>query len=484
MAAALVHLRAAMVSKKLLKERTRCYIITNDRNKPNIFTMKVNTPHLKNPQAKTQKATKPATDAPIANVGSAPASAAGTQPNDPHRQQAGKVIGVNISWARVRRHLDKLNKVVEDILGPLKKELSDTKSAEKTLADGFRTTTDHNGIEVKEPLTAGDRAALQEQVNAAAPKRAELEAKIKALSRERVRFSNKAPVALSIVCNELVQQLVEHAMHKVIVAKKKIVQIEHLHECGVESLPLYSLVRSLPSFIQTEQKIAADKKKKELDDLVNETREQVEKEFKKKFSDILPKKKKGPTETVVAPAELLAVACKNEAPDSKTTFRFYVSIVCRDVIKKNEAFAHVRVSTEIRVYLSKLLIELIHRLSSLIQLTTNAMKIKTVDHKAILKTVEQLLIDGHSPVEAITFKEVLVTDPEVLKIERAKRDAAKKAGTEYKIDVDKLGKIPKCVAVRTLTYDESSGFVALQKMVKEKLALFDNNKPKAAALKA
>ncbi len=167
------------------------------------------------------------------------------------RIQTNKAIGVSISAARARRHLDKLNlnAMLDSKIAELKALLATYKQAKNQLdtgkisyhvereVDGKKTT-----VEEVRDLTEPERAAAQKLVGELSGSTHELELKIAALSRERTRFSNEASIVLSIVCDELIQQLVSHTMDRVLLAKKKIIQVSHLHEQGIESLPLYPLV--------------------------------------------------------------------------------------------------------------------------------------------------------------------------------------------------------------------------------------------------
>lgn len=456
----------------------------------------------------TETAAEPvATEAP-ADVATAQPVTAVVEDAKTKRQQTSKTIGISISSARTRRHVDKLNlnKAVEEELTKLKVDLTAHDEAAALLTAGGHKKTeeyteevtkdDGNGNQVKEqvkktrevlvPLTAEETATLTATVARVAPMLAELHGKITALSRERVRFANDAPVALSIVCDKLIQQLIVHAMTKVLAAKKKIVQVSHLHEAGVEQLSLYPLIKSLPSFVQTSQDLAAAARTAEFEKAVKDAKEQAFKEFKKQYADVLPKKKKGQAAAVApAPAEPVAEQVtpvaeeEDDSADSKTTFKFYVSQVCKEVIKGNLAYTHVRISTDIRNYLSNLLIELIRRLSSLILLTTEDMKIKTVNDVAILNVVKKLLVDGHEPTETITFRQEQVPDPEAVKAELQKKEEAKKAGTEYKVDLEKLPKVAGYVAVRSVSY-ESSGYAQLAQEVADKLKVYREHSKETA----
>lgn len=404
------------------------------------------------------------------------------------RTQTNKAIGVSISAARARRHLDKLNLNLglDTMIGELKKETNAYKIAKAQLADKVTihtlcVETDGKKKTVHEtrPATDVELAAATATVNRLSANIKDYEMKITALSRERTRFSNEASIALSIVCEEVIQQVVTHTMDRVLANKKKIIQISHLHESGIESLPLYPLVENLPSFRTT-----ADRLAKAASLLASTTHDanllaQAEKDWKKKYS-VVTKKKKAVDEAnpvVVAEDAEVAEAAVEDAPeeeslDSKTSFRFYVHQVCKELVKTNPQYKAVRVSTEIRAYLSDLLVELIARLSGLVLLTAGSMKNKTVNDFAIMRTVESILIDGHVPTETIEYKEDQIKDPAVIKAEAAKRKEAHDAKLEYKaIAASQIPTIAGLIAVRKVVYP-TSGYPALSEKVKEKLAMY------------
>lgn len=428
------------------------------------------------------------------------------------RVQTNKAIGVNISAARARRHIDKLNlnAVLDKLIGELKSQLAPYKTAKTRLESGkaphwVEKEVEGKKVRVEEmfPLTDAERTAAQKVVTdfeaAEAPAKSlayTLEAKVAALSRERTRFSNEASIVLSIICDELVQQLVEHTMNRVLAAKKKIIQISHLHESGVESLSLYPLIKSLPSFTATASKLANELRLEGAKSTLAAALAQAEKEFKKKYNVHVPKKRKDVPNAVETPAaEPVAEPAAEEAhdaendeedaADSKTSFKFYVHQVCKELVKKDAKYKAVRVSTEIRGYLSDLLIEFIQRISPLVLLTANSMKNKTVNDVAILRTVESLLIDGHSAVETVELQPAKIPDPAVVKAELAKRDEEKKAGREYKINLEAVPKVDGFVAHRSIAF-MNSGYSALAVKVNEKLAIYNAlpQKEKAAVVAA
>ena len=427
------------------------------------------------------------------------------------RQQTSRAIGVSISAARTRRHIDRLNlnNKLDSMISDLRASLAEFNYAKTCLdsgkvKDAVQSEVEKDGKKVK-VVTYVDRVATEAETlkfKASVAKLgasvAKLELDASALGRERTRFSNDAAVVLSIVCDELIQQVTEHTMNRVLAAKKKIIQIEHLHATGIENITLYPLIKTLPTFLATSESLAATLLADTTTQNLAVALAQAERDFKKKYNVHLPKKKRDaedPAEPAEPAAVELAVAEpdvviddeEDDSADSKTSFRFYVGQVCKDMIKTDPRYKSVRVSTEIRGYLSDILVELIQRLSQLILLTAGNMKNKTINGAAILRTVEALIIDGHAAVETVDISDGLVADPAVVKAEQLKKDAAKKTTppTEYKIDFEKIPQVPGRFAVRTVKYP-TSGFAALEEKVQAKLVLYRHllSEKEAAALAA
>jgi hypothetical protein len=387
-----------------------------------------------------------------------------------HKQSKSEKAAVFISAARVRRHIDKLNlnSALDIMTHELKVSINSYKAAAADVEAGKLTG---------DALTAAKDLMAATDIDT-------LERKMVALSRERIRFSNEAAVVLAIICDEMVQQLAGAAMNHILATKKKIIYVQHLHEAGVEKLSLYPLFKTLPSFSAQAVAIAKATADDQRATALKEALTQGEKDFKKKYNVRVARKKVDPdaAKSEVKPEAVAEVAAEAEKPeakeededsdsDSKTSFKFYVDKVCKELVRREPKYSAIRVSTKIKVYLSDLVVEFIQRISPLVHLTAHLMKNKTINDIAILKTVEALLLDGHTGVETIELKECEVVDAEKLKAEQTKQAEEKKEGREYKFNVDDLPKVSGFTAVRTLTYPTAK-FNDLNAVVQQKLKLF------------
>ena len=466
-------------------------------------------PNAKNAQPKVATAeivvameTKPAEAAVVAEVVEAVAVEPSAEVASKAKAAPKKAVIITISVARTRRHLDKLNlnMVLESKIAEHKKELSLLESAETLLSSKkvsvvtIVEATDANGKVTKTKAEQTRDATEQELADAATtvavitPQKGSHKMHITALTRERTRFSFNAPVMLSIVCDEMIESLLDHTIDRALAGGKKIIQISHLHEAGVESLPLYSLFSKLPSFKANAEKLAAELSKSKSAEHDAALLSQAEKDFKKKYAACLPKVQKGPkvaadaskeekpAEAKVADAVKEAKDAADDSEDSKAAFKQYVTGICK-LLKSSEKYAEksIKFSNEIRSYLSDLVAEFIHRISSLVALTASSMKNKTINDVAVMRTIESIMIDGHSPVETIEFQDEQVRDPDFMKAEAARK---KTEGAAYKAPAE-IPKVAGKVAIRSVSYP-TSGYAALASKVTDK---FSKYKPSEEELK-
>ena len=376
-----------------------------------------------------------------------------------HRTQVTDAADIKISAARTRRHIDKLNinHCINEPIDAIRGQLDE----HKKLSEIDVGTLDAAGAEeLKKKLAAIDVPAL--------------ESKLAALTHERVRFSNTAPVVLSIICDELVREIAQHAMENVIAHKKKIIHIEHLHTPGIENISLYPLIKSLPSFAAKSEEHEKIRRQVEVDKEINIALTKVKKQLRKKFGRDVDQyfagdEKSGPKEPVEKPAPEEAQSDDDDGVDHKTSFKFYVNQICKSLVAENEKYKPIRISSEIKSYLSDLVVEFIKRVSPLVYLTTKSMKNKTANDAVILRVVEMLLVDSKPFKESIEFLEVEIPDPKILAT----------AKTDKSIDKKNIAKIKAYQANRKLSY--GSGYTELLQQVEHKLELYKSDPSQADA---
>lgn len=222
------------------------------------------------------------------------------------RKQLSKLLNINMSTSRVKRHMNVLNvnKAIYEEVASLK--------AERAKMNAKRDA---------KKITA-------------------VEEKIKLLENSKTRFSEKSDVALTVIVDELVRQLLTHAMDRMLLQDKKTVRPSHLLEEGIEMLSLYPLVRNLQC-------------------VVNPPKEYEKKQVRDKLS-----------------------------------FNHYIHEIGVSIKSSNEKYSNVKISGDIQQFGHMLVSQFIARLMPLVQLRIESMKVKTINESVILDTVRELLDDG------------------------------------------------------------------------------------------
>lgn len=375
--------------------------------------------------------------------------------------KASKQGPTNISTARTRRWLEKfgVNATITQRSKEIKEALKPYNEAKHLLENGERKL-DAEGKPAKNAegkpeytaLTPEKKAEFEKLLADNKAKIDELETESQALGRERARFNNEASFALTEVLNELVRQFSTHAMDNVLLADKKIIQVDHLRD-GASKLDLFPLVHGLPSWHNV--------------------------------PDSVLKKKKDDDEGEEVPADA------DDSTGDKTSFCFYIGGICRRIIyvhdaegkvvlgedgkaKKSEKYGNIRVSTNIKDYINLLVTEFIRRVAIQLQedLTTN--EAKTVNDDSVMAVVRRLLLDGGAkPNEKLVFFWKDVPDPAAV-------EANKKLPKDQRKKLADLPKVKQYTAKKVLDYSNTR-YSAIGKLVDAKLAEYKTEKDKKAA---
>ncbi len=422
---------------------------------------------------------EPIVEQPVAVVAEVKTEPVVELPIVPKEPKAKKlVVAAGNSSARTRRHIDRLgiNLAIETEIAKHKSQLDALKQAEALLVS--KKVTEAVTVEVEgknkteqrtRDATAEELAAATESVRVLSLAKADHEMHTTALSRERTRFSNESAAALSFVCEEIVDSLVEHTMDAAIVDGKVTIQVAHLHSAGVEALPLFPLFSTLPKYAATAAKLGKIAEDAAKAALIESAASAMEKKLREQYASFLPKEGKVAKAKPVKPIE--AGDAAEDAADNKVSFKFYVVHAC-DRLKASEKYTgkNIKISNDIKTYLSDLVIEFIGRIANLVVLTVKSMKNTTVTDVAIMRTIEALLIDGHKAVDTVTFKEEQIKDPAFIKAEAEKR----KLDPAYK--VAEIPLITGLVATKTTVYP-TSYYDTLAAIVAEKLVEYKKKPP-------
>ena len=325
------------------------------------------------------------------------------------RQQISKLIGINLSVSRVRKHVDKcnVNADIESACTELKALLEQEKGGKKvdlkkisketaSLIDkAYETIYDvrkakHDAM--KKKLTGSKNAAdikKLKDLEVFTNKTGKLSEKIEYVSKLRCRFSNDASVVLSSVLDYVVQNLVRVAMVNARTHGKAIIQVSHIVQGDFDKIEVYPLVRQLEA---VQKAMRAGEEADEEEDIEG-------------------------TEVVNAEAD-------EEDDKNGSSFEFYVNLICKGVkdklVESEEQYQPIRISKNIRKFCSDVVVQLIERISPLIKLYATTAKVKTVNDEVIKFVFKFLMLDaGGCPKEFCKFIE------ERLKIYKELKDRIK-----------------------------------------------------------
>jgi histone H3/H4 len=304
------------------------------------------------------------------------------------RQQISRLIGINLSVSRVRKHVDKnnVNVDIESACTELKALLA-LETEGKT--PDFNTVSDMTNALVeraysqiydvrknkyntlKERLSAGKNAGDAKKLTMLGefPVKTEtLTEKIEYVSKLRCRFSNDASVVLSSVLDYVVQDLVRTAMIHARKSGKAIIQVQHVVQCDFKSVSVYPMVNTLDVVQKALQVDHPD------DDCDDDKTDNTEEDDEK----------------------------------HESTFEFYINLICKSVknklVESDESYNTIRISKHIRKFCSDVVIQLIERISPLIKLYSTTAKVKTVNDDVIMFIFKFLMLDaGGCPNELCTF---------------------------------------------------------------------------------
>lgn len=295
------------------------------------------------------------------------------------RQQISKLIGINLSVSRVRKHVDKnnVNADIESACAELKTLLaleSEGKKPDlKTVSEATNTLVERAYSQIydvrktkydalKDRLSSSKSTSDAKKLKDMDPfpvKTETLSEKVDYVSKLRCRFSNDASVVLSSALDYVVQDLVRTAMVQARSLGKAIIQVQHVVHGEFSSVGVYPLVHQL-DVVQKALQLA---------DPVED----------------------GDDEKVDVPDG-------EDDENHGSTFEFYINLICKSVkaklVESDESYTSIRISKHIRKFCSDVVIQLIERVSPLIKLYASTAKVKTVNDDVIKFIFKFILLDA------------------------------------------------------------------------------------------
>jgi hypothetical protein len=273
--------------------------------------------------------------------------------SDKKRQQFTDVLNISISPARCATHLKQylVNNEIE-------KEIKDLRSEWKS---NDISDTEKENIKLK----------------------------ISELSKKIVRISNETSTVIAIICNEFITDLLKHGINETIKNNKKIVDIASILSGNHEQSIYYSIYYKLPSFNKYDPKVYETIKKEKL--------EHSKKNKKSKAVELV--------EDEAVEEEVETKAEDEHVEDgNKITFNSYIDSI-RKCIKKEAQYENVkiRVDSEVRDYLSNMIIECIKRFVVLSKIIVQQiMGVRTMNSSHIKAIIHMFMKDEGNTDEQIS----------------------------------------------------------------------------------
>jgi hypothetical protein len=201
----------------------------------------------------------------------------------------------------------------------------------------------------------------------------ETTSKINDLTKKIVRLSSEVSVVVATMCDFIVDDIITFAMDYVLATNKKQVQPQHLVAPGIEGIKSYPFIRNLPVFVQERARVAQEQAK-------------------------LAAARTADATTAENPA--VTDDSESDADDSdykQNNFVTYVTnAICK--VKQNDRYATMRISLDVRKYLSNLIICFIKRISNMAQIIVQDISdVRTLNPEHVVNIIKWILRDEQSP---------------------------------------------------------------------------------------
>jgi hypothetical protein len=318
--------------------------------------------------------------------------------------------------ARVKTVMDDLtvNAAVDAEIAKVKGPLDEYNRAKEALESG--QTKDHREVEkvvdgekkmVKESFDRAITAAEKTEFTATIAKHkdhvASYENDYKALKQLSLRIGSHAADAVANVCDYTLREILGVVFAHTIEKGRKQVGKAHMYESDLSGLHTYPLFSRLPLYLA---------ERKQHDDAARTAAQQAltegaVKQFARehKLTRVLHAADKA-----AAAAEPAAAAAEEPAaePEDKKAQRFahYIRTLSKDLVAVKFPDNKCCLLSETINHLDDLVVELIVRICRGLLITIADSGNKTITSSMVLSVVKRWMIDGHSPVEAVSLEHV------------------------------------------------------------------------------
>lgn len=197
---------------------------------------------------------------------------------------------------------------------------------------------------------------------------------------QEIRLSPEANAALAVVSSSLLVDVIKHAMNNALTANMKRVTVAHFLAQKLESLDCQSLVAHLPV---VKQRLAT----------ALQAAQQAE-------ATLAPRAKKAKSAAQQAEATSTETTATEATPESTQTesadkkdpeFMTYVARAFADVKANDTRYADLMLTNDFKLFLSAVLVEFVQSVATLAMVFIEAMDLKTIKHRVVMKVVKSML---------------------------------------------------------------------------------------------
>lgn len=308
----------------------------------------------------------------------------------------------------------------------IKKELAPYMNMEKALKNGFREVVNASGKVVNSTenkpetvkLTESEISEYKQKLSEFAGRRKELEEEHSVLSSARTRIGEPVAVSLTVLVERMLNELVVFAMNNAQISDRKLLDPGFFKQPGVEKLSTYPLFSRLPAWKAPLPEKVPRKQKGETPAAKPE-KEEVLSCYIENFI-------KGLTKPRVLDEKGEPVRERVTKLDKKTKEEKQIEVEKRD---KTGKYKDIRFGGPTKVFLNKLVLELLSSLSTLVQEHIMCQGIKTVQVNHVLEVLKPQLCENCTVRDQLTYTREKVEDPVVLK---KQKDVKTQAGIAKK----------------------------------------------------
>jgi len=341
-------------------------------------------------------------------------------------------------------------------------------------------TVEKNGVKVEEEVTK--TRSKKRELTDDERKRATAEIKkfeetvdyekYEALKKKKFRFGKEAPIALAVLFDKIVEEIVKKALSESAKdTEKHKVKVSTFFKSDYESLPLYNLYKSLPTFekfrkefseaafeekfrekMDKEMKALAEKHKEEIK-LSKAQVKQLEKSVKgleNKLRKAENKEKSQPDQVTEQKPEVEQKPAKEQKPEkpkkekstekkAKETLTFESG--CKAIVdslhESNGAYKGLRISREVYEFLDSLLKDFVFKTIFVISQNLQSSEVRTIslEHvEVVIKTIAYANIHYKEVIsleyETVPAEKALEEEKKKLALSKEKRKEEKKKGVD------------------------------------------------------